>query len=70
MLCPRCEQGDIAVAQIKKTGKDIYVCHECEATWFSLADIGAKPFVDFGAYMEELGLLPLWDEINIKKTQL
>lgn len=67
MLCPRCAQGDMAIAQIK-TGQDIYVCQECEATWFSSADIGVKPFVDFGVYMEELKLLPLWDEINVRKA--
>jgi ribosomal protein L37AE/L43A len=69
MLCPRCAQGDIAVAQIKKTGQDIYVCQECEATWFSSTDIGVMPFVDFGTYMEKLDLSPLWDELNIQKTQ-
>ena len=67
MLCPRCEQGDIAKAQIKKTGKDVYVCQECEATWFTLNEIGVAPFVDFGTYMEEVGLSPLWDELNIQE---
>lgn len=68
MLCPRCEQGDIAKAQIKKTGKDIYVCQGCEAAWFTLNDIGVAPFVDFGTYMEEIGLSSLWDELSIQKT--
>jgi hypothetical protein len=68
MLCPRCEQGDIAKAQIKKTGKDIFVCQECEATWLTLSDIGKSPFVDFGTYMEKIGLSPLWDELTIQKT--
>jgi len=67
MLCPRCEQGDVAKVQIKKTGQDMYVCQECEAAWLSTADIGLKQFVDFGTYMEELGLLPLWDELYIHK---
>ncbi|MFZ6640194.1 hypothetical protein ACO0LL_10665 [Undibacterium sp. TC4M20W] len=68
MLCPRCEQGDVAKAQINKTGKDIYVCQECEASWFTLHDIGVAPFTDFGTYMEEIGLFPLWNELNIQKT--
>lgn len=68
MLCPRCVQGDIALAQVKKNGENIYVCQECEAVWFSLFDIGVKPFVDFGIYMEGLGALPLWDELNVKRV--
>ena len=68
MLCPRCEQGYIAVAQIKKNEEYIYVCQECDATWFSSADIGVKQFVDFETYMLELGLLPSWSELNIQKT--
>lgn len=45
MLCPRCEQGDIAKTQIKNAGKEIYVCEECEATWFSKEAISATPFL-------------------------
>jgi hypothetical protein len=67
MLCPRCEQGDIVKAKVKKTGKDVYVCTECEATWFSKKDVGLAPFVDFGTYMEENGLSPMWDELCIEE---
>lgn len=63
MLCPRCEQGDICRAQIKSSGKLVYVCQECEATWFSAEAIGVDAFVDFGSYMEELGLPPLWSSL-------
>ena len=68
MLCPRCAQGDISKARINKTSQDIYVCQECEATWFSSADIGVVPFVDFGTYMVSLKLSPLWNELNIQET--
>jgi hypothetical protein len=67
MLCPRCEQGEITKAKIRKTGKDIYVCQECEATWFSKEEIGLIPFVDFGTYMEANGFAPLWDELSIEE---
>jgi len=67
MLCPKCEQGDIATAKIKKTGKDIFVCKECEATWFAVKAIGVAPFVDFGTYMEGIGLSPLLDELNMQE---
>ena len=65
MWCPRCNQGKVIAAQIAKNQTLIWVCEECEATWFSEQDIGSKPFVHFGSYMESLGLKPLWDEITI-----
>ncbi len=65
MLCPRCEQGDICKAQIKSNGKLVYVCQECEATWFSAESVGVDAFVDFGTYMEGLGLLPLWSSLAV-----
>lgn len=65
MLCPRCGQGNVVDAQIRKTGLLVYVCHECEASWFSKNDIGKKPFVDFGTYMESVGLQPVWTELTV-----
>jgi protein-arginine kinase activator protein McsA len=63
MICPRCEQGEICQAQINATGKLVYVCQECEATWFSAEAIGVDAFIDFGTYMEKLGLPPLWSSL-------
>lgn len=68
MLCPRCEQGEIAKASVRKTGVRLFVCQECEAAWFSPDEIGAVPFVDFGTYMEEQELPPLWEELVIEGT--
>ncbi|KAB7773240.1 hypothetical protein CEK69_04705 [Xanthomonas sp. LMG 12462] len=65
MLCPRCEQGDICTAKIKSTGRLLYICQECEATWFSSEAVGLEPFVDFGTYMETLGLPPLWSSLDV-----
>ena len=61
--CPRCQQGEIIAAKIKQTGQHIFVCAECETTWFSHDQIGSTPFLDFGTYMKQLGLPPLWDEL-------
>lgn len=65
MLCPRCAQGDICKVQIKLNKKILYVCQECEATWFSVEAIGVEDFVDFGIYMEGLGLQPLWSSLVV-----
>ncbi|MHA3061138.1 hypothetical protein ACX1N5_01790 [Acinetobacter sp. ANC 4636] len=54
-------------AMIMKIGKVIFVCQECEATWFSADEIKERGFVDFGTYMEEIGLEPLWDELEVEK---
>lgn len=66
MLCLRCRQGDVVKAEVKKTRQEIFVCTECEATWFSINDIGILPFIDFGTYMESSGLSPLWNELKIQ----
>lgn len=66
MKCPRCEQGDVVKAELKKSRQEIFVCTECEATWFSINDIGVLPFIDFGTHMESRGLSPLWNELTIQ----
>ena len=66
MKCPRCEQDDVIKAEIKKSMQEIFVCTECEATWFSINDIGVLPFIDFGTHMDSSGLSPLWNELTIQ----
>ncbi len=65
MLCPRCEQGDIVKVRVVGGEKCLYVCQECEASWFLFEDIGVKPFFDYGNYMESIGRKPLWTELEI-----
>lgn len=65
MLCPRCEQGHIVQAKIIANGTAVFVCQECEATWFSVKEIGISSFIDFGTYMQSLGLKPLWSELQV-----
>jgi transposase-like protein len=65
MLCPRCEQGDVVEAQTKKTAQVIFVCQECEATWFEKEKIAVEKFVDFGTYTEEHKMRPLWKESRL-----
>lgn len=68
MLCPRCSQGKTVKAKIKKSGQTLFVCQECEATWFARDAISAEIFIDFGTYMEDIGLAPLWEELVISDT--
>jgi len=65
MWCPRCDQGYVVQAIIVANNTSLFVCQECEASWFSHADIGNKVSIDFGTYMEGLGLKPLWIELKV-----
>ncbi len=65
MLCPRCVQGEVVKVRIIANDTRLFVCQECEASWFLYEDIGVKAFVDYGTYMEGLGLKPLWSELQI-----
>lgn len=62
--CPRCEQGIILKKVIKKINQQIYICDECDAVWFHEREVGIEPFVDFGTYMLEISLQPLWSELE------
>lgn len=65
--CPRCDgQGSVMKAEIVKKNTTIFICDECEATWFSLAAIGTEPWVDYGTYMQEQRLSLAWDELTIQ----
>jgi hypothetical protein len=55
MLCPRCGQGDVVKARIMAGDTCLFVCQECEATWFLYEDIGVKSFVDFGRLHGKFG---------------
>ena len=62
-ICPRCGQGKVLRATVRKTAKTLFVCEECDATWFSKSDIGKSEFCDLGTYLKQQGLSPLWDEL-------
>lgn len=67
MICPRCEQDEIVEARIKANGRIIYICPECDATWFSRSEISSSTFLDYGTYMKSIGLSQLWDELEVIK---
>lgn len=64
-LCPRCEQGQVFPAKIAITGELVQVCEECEATWDAAEVLTAVRFRDFGTLLEERGLTPLLDELEL-----
>ena len=64
--CPRCEQGNVIRAQVRKTADTIHICDECEAIWFCADSIEYATFGYFNLYMERLGLPAMWDELDYR----
>lgn len=67
-LCPRCEQGVIDKARVRINSTVLFVCAECEATWFSLEAIGNEPWVDFGTYLKSIGGRSVWAEVDVMEA--
>jgi len=67
MICPRCEQDEIVEAKIKATGSSIFICPECDAMWLSSNRIDSANFLDYGTYMESIGLTQLGDELSVMR---
>jgi len=67
VVCPRCEQRDLFEARVKGRGVQIFACDECDAVWFSLADIGVSPFGGLETYLEESSIAPSWESISVHR---
>jgi len=67
MLCPICgEYGDLVVARVKKTGKKVIVCTECDSLWKDIeVELLANNAMDVSQFLSESGLAPTWDELEI-----
>ena len=65
MYCPRCEQGLVVLALIRKTGEPICICDECDAVWVNSENIQKVNFIDYTEFMSERNLDPLWNELEI-----
>ena len=66
LTCPRCDgQGFVLKARIIKTNEIIFVCDECDATWFAPEVIYSQPWVDLGTYMEGKGISPTGKELEV-----
>lgn len=63
MWCPRCDQGFVVMVEVVKTKKRLFVCKECDASWFDRASVGTGDYIDFGTWMLTQGLTPLWSEV-------
>ena len=65
MWCQICEQGNVIPAVIKELKQKIWLCDECEATWFRLDDVNNEKALLYVTYMKSKNLPPLWDELEL-----
>jgi transcription elongation factor Elf1 len=63
-LCPGCGQGCVVPVRVKSTGVRLFVCEECESTWFREEDIESARPMNFMDYMESQGGTGLWSELE------
>lgn len=64
ICCPFCEgQGVIYKARIIKNNVAIFICDECDTMWLN-SNIKENSCINFGEFMDSLGLKPLWSELH------
>ena len=63
MMCPYCEQGVVISARLKKNGKIIHICEECDTVWEG--EINLQTGVGFETYMMQQGCANSWEELEI-----
>jgi len=67
--CPRCGQGSLCVATIKRTRQTIVVCDECEALWTEGKEPTADGFQDLVTFLRSNGIDDGWDALEIDETK-
>lgn len=63
MICPYCEQGRVIEARIKKNGKVINICEECDTVWEGEIDLLTG--MSYDEFMENQGCEGTWDELEL-----
>lgn len=63
MVCPYCEQDKVIVAKIKRNGKKIYLCEECDTVWEGKINLISG--IDFDLFMKNEGCEANWSELEV-----
>lgn len=63
MVCPYCEQGKVIVAKIKRNGKKIHLCEECDTVWEGEIDLISG--IGFDLFMKNEGCEANWSELEV-----
>lgn len=64
MICPYCEQGRVISAKVRRNGKGIYICEECDTVWVETVDLLSG--ISFEAFMKEQGCAEDWNELEVE----
>jgi len=67
--CPRCGQGVLCIAKIKKTGESIVVCDECEALWTEGQEPTGGGFQDLVTFLRSKGINEGWGALEIEEER-
>ena len=59
VICPRCGQDYLRLAEIEPLKERISICPECEAFWAAEAPTTIETFRDYGNHLASVGLA--WD---------
>ncbi|MCR1870473.1 hypothetical protein [Longicatena caecimuris] len=65
MVCPYCEQGNVVQVKIKRTGKKIYICDECDTIWLNGETISHFNGTGFEEYAKANGFQSIWTELEL-----
>ena|SRR5215211_1374735 len=63
--CPECRQGWVVSGEVTTLQKKVFVCLECNATWFRFADIGSTDCVNFEVFLQQHGVNPQEEDLKI-----
>jgi len=58
--CPRCRQDRVTRVIIKPLNREILLCPECDAFWWSETEVSGQSFEDYGSYITSKGSSEDW----------
>jgi hypothetical protein len=62
--CPRCNEGWVLCARVRRLDLKIWVCLECDAAWADGAPDAGGAFEDKGLFLERHGVRDSWSELQ------
>ena len=63
MICPYCEQGNILNVVVKKSGRKVLICEECDTIW--LREIDVETGIGFDTFMSNEVGNANWSELKV-----
>ncbi len=65
IICPFCEQGAVWSVRLTSTPEcEFLMCFECDSVWQHEQSVSTEAGTTFHQYMEGLGRVPDWKDIE------